>query len=55
MRKLALTVIAGLSIYYWFPSLDERLAIIAVAVLLFVMFRASAPGRAARQDFPPHQ
>ena len=52
MQNLALTIIAGLSIYYWFPALDERLAIIAVGALLFFMFRGASAERAEHQDFP---
>lgn len=42
MQNLALIIIAGLSIFYWFPDLEVRLAIIAVGTLLFFMFKGSA-------------
>lgn len=45
MRNLVLTIIAGLGIYYWFPSLDMRLAIVAVAALLFFMFKGVSSER----------
>lgn len=45
MQNLALIIIAGLSIFYWFPDMEVRLAIIAVGALLFFMFRGASSER----------